>query len=99
MVIFTIFNEYGKFNEIKKIYDSGINIFYITGKSQSTTSVVYTGLFKIYDNKTNVDDLNKQAATSTLSNPNIILDPNQGKETAIVTRKLVNEQAPVVKPK
>jgi hypothetical protein len=88
-----------KFNEIKKIYDSGINIFYITGTSQSTTSVVYTGLFKIYDNKTNVDDLNKQAATSTLSNPNIILDPNQGKETAIVTRKLVNEQAPVVKPK
>ncbi len=88
-----------KFNEIKKIYDSGINIFYITGTSQSTTSVVYTGLFKIYDNKTNVDDLNKQAATTTLSNPNIILDPNQGKETAIVTRKLVNEQAPVVKPK
>lgn len=88
-----------KFNEIKKIYDTGINIFYITGTSQSTTSVIYTGLFKIYDNKNNVDDLNKQAATATLSNPNIILDPNQGKETAIVTRKLVNEQAPVVKPK
>jgi hypothetical protein len=33
----------GKFNEIKKVYDSGINIFYITGTSQSTTSVVYTG--------------------------------------------------------
>jgi hypothetical protein len=29
----------------------------------------------------------------------IILDPNQGKETAVVTRKLVNEQAPVIKPK
>ena len=88
-----------KFNEIKKIYESGINIFYITGTSQSTTSVIYTGLFKIYDNKTNVDDLNKQAANALLANPNIILDPNQGKETAIVTRKLVNEQAPVIKPK
>jgi hypothetical protein len=89
----------GKFNEIKKVYDSGINIFYITGTSQSTTSVVYTGLFKVYDNRSNVEDLNKQAENLSLSNPNIILDPNQGKETAVVTRKLVNEQAPVIKPK
>jgi hypothetical protein len=29
--------------KLKKVYDSGINIFYITGTSQSTTSVVYTG--------------------------------------------------------
>jgi hypothetical protein len=85
--------------KLKKVYDSGINIFYITGTSQSTTSVVYTGLFKVYDNRSNVEDLNKQAENLSLSNPNIILDPNQGKETAVVTRKLVNEQAPVIKPK
>jgi hypothetical protein len=54
---------------------------------------VYTGLFKVYDNRSNVEDLNKQAENLSLSNPNIILDPNQGKETAVVTRKLVNEQA------
>jgi hypothetical protein len=96
-IIFKIGQD--RFNEIKKVYDSGINIFYITGTSQSTTSVVYTGLFKVYDNKSNVADLNKQAENLSLTNPNIILDPNQGKETAVVTRKLVNEQAPVIKPK
>lgn len=86
-----------RFNEIKKIYESGINVFYITGKSQSTTSVVYTGLFKIYDSKTNVDALNNQAA-NTPGNPSIILDPSITRETAVVTRKLINEQAPVIKP-
>lgn len=87
-----------RFNEIKKIYDSGINVFYITGKSQSTTSVIYTGLFKIYDNKSNVSALNDQAAFAATVNPSIILDPSQNKETAIVTRKLINEQAPTPKP-
>ena len=87
-----------KFNEIKKIYDSGVNVFYITGKSQSTTSVIYTGLFKIYDSKSNVAALNDQAAFAATVNPSIILDPNTTKETAIVTRKLINEQAPTPKP-
>ena len=75
-----------------------INVFYITGKSQSTTSVIYTGLFKIYDNKSNVSALNDQAAFAATVNPSIILDPSQNKETAIVTRKLINEQAPTPKP-
>lgn len=87
-----------RFNEIKKIYDSGINVFYITGKSQSTTSVIYTGLFKIYDSKSNVSALNDQAVFAATVNPSIILDPNTTKETAIVTRKLINEQAPTPKP-
>jgi hypothetical protein len=87
-----------RFNEIKKIYDSGVNVFYITGKSQSTTSVIYTGLFKIYDSKSNVSALNDQAAFAATVNPSIILDPNTTKETAIVTRKLINEQAPTPKP-
>ena len=87
-----------RFNEIKKIYDSNINVFYITGKSQSTTSVIYTGLFKIYDSKSNVSSLNDQAAFAATVNPSIILDPNTTKETAIVTRKLINEQTPTPKP-
>jgi hypothetical protein len=94
-VIFKI--PQNKFNDIKKIYDSGINLFYIVGTSQSTTSVIYTGLFKIYDNKANVTSLNEQAANANLGNPSIILDPSQSKETAIVTRKLINEQVPVPK--
>jgi hypothetical protein len=88
----------GRFNEIKKIYDSGVNVFYITGKSQSTTSVIYTGLFKIYDSKSNVAALNDQATFAATVNPSIILDPNATKETAIVTRKLINEQVPTPKP-
>lgn len=95
-VIFKI--NQNRFAEIKKIYDNGINIFYITGKSQSTTSVIYTGLFKIYDSRSNVNALNDQAANMQANNPSIILDPNTTKETAIVTRKLINEQAPIIKP-
>jgi len=95
-VIFKI--PQNRFNDVKKIYESGINLFYIVGTSQSTTSVIYTGLFKIYDNKSNVTSLNDQAANANLGNPSIILDPSQTKETAIVTRKLINEQAPIIKP-
>lgn len=86
-----------RFNDVKKIYDSGVNLFYIVGTSQSTTSVIYTGLFKIYDNTTNVKALNDQA-NSRVGNSSIILDPVQSKETATVTKRLVNEQAPVIKP-
>ena len=57
-------------------------------------SVVYTGLFKIYDDKNNVSSLNQQVNIA----PNIILDPSTPKETAIVTRKPISEQAPVIKP-
>lgn len=52
-----------KFTDIKKIYDGGINVFYITGSAKGTTSVIYTGLFKIFDTKQNVAELNNQAAT------------------------------------
>ena len=97
-VIFKI--PQNRFNDVKKIYESGINLFYIVGTSQGTTSVIYTGLFKIYDNRANVTSLNDQVANASnnLGNPSIILDPSQTKETAIVTRKLINEQAPIIKP-
>ena len=38
-----------KFVYIKKLYESGINLFYITSDIQSVKSVVYSGLFKIYE--------------------------------------------------
>ena len=85
-----------KFQDIKKIYNSGVNIFYISSTNQGITSVVYTGLFKIYDNTTNVSELNNQAANTT---PSIIKDPNLPKETATVTRMPVSkEPLPVAKP-
>jgi hypothetical protein len=86
-----------KFAEIKRIYTSGINVFYIIGTNQSTTSVIYTGLFKIYDDKSNVNELNNQADKEN-SKPSIIPDPSSTKETAIVTRKPISEQSPRIKP-
>lgn len=77
-----------KFNLVKKIYDSGINLFYITSYSQNVTTMVYTGLFKIFDNRQNVSELNNQAAGSI---PRIIKDPQLPRETAVITRQLVNK--------
>lgn len=86
-----------KYNEIKRIYETGVNVFYITSTIQNITSVVYTGLFKIYDNTSNVAQLNEQAANA---NPTIKKDPDLPKEeTAIVTRRAIStETTPTKKP-
>ena len=84
-----------KYVECKKVYTSGINVFYITAVNLNTTSVVYTGLFKPYDEKSNVAELNVQAGSIR---PTINLDPSIPRETAIVTRKEVKDIPPVIKP-
>jgi hypothetical protein len=85
-----------KFADIKRLYETGINVFYITSDIQSVRSVVYTGLYKIYDNLANVASLN-QAATN--ANPDIIKDPKLPQETATVTRRpITKESSPVLKP-
>lgn len=76
---------------IKKIYESGVNIFYITSLSQGNNSVVYTGLYQIFDNLKNVSDLNKDSAAEG-AKPSINPDPNLPKNTAVVTRKLITSQ-------
>ena len=84
-----------KMNDIRKIYDSGINVFYITATQDTGTTAVYSGLFLIYDSKDNVMNLNSNMAQIQASlgqaglEPSIITDPNTPKGTAIVTRKLV----------
>jgi len=85
-----------KFIDIKKLYESGINLFYITSDIQSVKSVVYSGLFKIYDSAANVAGLNQGAASS--ANPAIIKDPKLPQETAVVTRRPVKQSTPVAKP-
>jgi hypothetical protein len=74
-----------KFVDIKKLYESGINLFYITSDIQSVKSVVYSSLFKIYDSTANVAGLNQAAASN--ANP-----------TAIVTRRPAKQSLPVSKP-
>ena len=85
-----------KYPDLKRIYESGVNLFYITANVQNITSVVYTGLYKIHDNMANVAGLN-QAANA---NPTIIKDPKLPTETAVVTRRpiVTAESAPVSKP-
>jgi hypothetical protein len=84
-----------KYPDLKKIYESGINVFYITSYVQNITSVIYTGLFRVHDNVANVAGLNQAAS----ANPTIIKDPNLPKETAVVTRRAITtESIPVSKP-
>jgi hypothetical protein len=85
-----------KYADIKKIFNKNVNIFYITGVSQETTSVIYTGLFKPYDNATNVSELNN--LLSNIKPGGILLDPTSPKETALVFRKPLKEQLPKLKP-
>ena len=84
-----------KINDVRKIYDSGINVFYITSSTDTGTTVVYSGLFRIYDSRDNVLSLNStaaqiQAGLQNQQEPSIISDPNTSQRgTAIVTRKIV----------
>lgn len=70
---------------VKGIFNSGINLFYITSTNGTTTTVIYTGLFQIYDNATNVTSMN-----DSTNIPKINTDPNLPKETAVVTMKKVS---------
>jgi len=88
-----------KFSNIKKLFETGINVFYITSLIQGITSVVYTGTYKIYDNLQNVAGLNAEAGAAANANPSIIKDPNLPQETAIVTRRPISQTTkPVAKP-
>lgn len=88
-----------RMNDVKKIYDSGTNVFYITSSQDSGTVVVYSGVYIVYDSKDNVINLNNtiaqiQANIGNNQEPTIISDPNsQKKGTAIVTRKIINGNA------
>jgi hypothetical protein len=82
-----------KFQLVKKIFTSGVNLFYITATNQSTTTLVYTGLFQIFDTTSNVTNLNQVAGAQ----PSINKDPSLPKETAVVTKKLVTTQTNPIK--
>jgi len=94
-VIFRI--SQNKINEIRQIFDSGINVFYITSTMNTLNTVIYSGLFNLFDDKNNVNDLNneqKQQESETGNNqePSIISvvdTPEKG--TAVVTRRLVRD--------
>lgn len=86
MIVFRIPSS--RINDIKKIYDSGVNTFYITSTIESGTTVVYSGVFKIADTMQIVD-------TPKIDTPIIIKTTDN---TAIVTRSNVplTQEAPTV---
>ena len=68
----------------------------VIASNQNNVSVVYTGLFQIFDNLANVSTLNKDSAKD--NKPSINQDPKLPKETATVTKKLITgETAPTKK--
>jgi len=91
-----------KINDIRKIFDSGINVFYITSETDSGTTVIYSGLFTIYDTIDNVTNLNSivtqiQSNLNNNEEPSIISDPNTiQRGTAIVTRRIVSGTLPSI---
>jgi hypothetical protein len=76
-----------RINDLKKIYDSGNSLFYITTTSSGITSVIYSGLYKIYDTRQNIEQLNQQQRADEAS---IISDPDSSRGTAIVTVREVD---------
>lgn len=94
-----------KFSEVKKIHDTGVNVFYIIGTSKGITSVIYTGLYKIYDSKNNVTELNKESKTlnkqmaqTKTNDQEIILDKSINSKVKEVAKVISKEQAPKLKP-
>ena len=85
-----------KINDIRKIFTNNINVFYITTTTDDVTTVIYTGLFRIYDSNININNLNENITNISPvgEEPRIIDDPNTKKETAIVTRKKVLKDLP-----
>jgi hypothetical protein len=87
-----------KFQAVKKIFTSGVNLFYITATNQSSTTLVYTGLFQIFDTTGNVANLNQSAnSAGGGGNSGINKDPNLPQATAVVTKKLVTAQTTPIK--
>ena len=88
-----------KINDVRTIFNSGINVFYVTATLNYSTTVVYSGLFTMYDSVSNITKLNNDNATmvSNINNnptPSIITPP-YNQETAIVTKKIVASGAQV----
>ena len=80
-----------KISDIRTIYNSGINVFYITSTQQNVTTVAYSGLFKLYDSTDNINNMNSIANQQNLtisSNTQATIIPDKSATTgvAIVTR-------------
>lgn len=79
-----------RFQAIKKIFNAGNNIFYITATNAGGNTHIYNGLYQIYDTTANINGLNVSANTAT-NQPTTNTDPNLKQESAVVTYKQVTD--------
>ena len=80
--------------DVKRIYESGQNLFYITSKLDSENSVIYSGLYTIFDTQDNINNINelqKEAERDVLSaEKSEVLIDTYSQNTAIVYRRRVS---------
>jgi hypothetical protein len=102
ILIFKVFNK--QIQDIRSIFNSGINAFYLTTTFDDTTTILYSGTFKMFDSSSNMSQLNdlKDEESSNLpTDPRVIPDTST-RETAIITRRRVlknSKLSSAVKPK
>jgi hypothetical protein len=93
---FVVFKIPGtKMNDIKKIADGGMNLFYVVSTTDSGTTVIYSGLFKIYDSVENVSNL-RSKITEAQNSPEsyVVLDTVSETGIANVRRRTVTNIVP-----
>ena len=98
VLVFKIFNN--QIQDIRSIFNSGINAFYITSKSNDVKTIVYSGTFKMYDSDSNLRDLNAIGDEQDFdvdSEPRVIEDQTQ-RETALITRRKVLKNTQLAQP-
>jgi len=79
--------------DIKRIYNAGQNVFYITSKLNSQTTSIYAGLFSIFDSQGNIDTINAQQTeiekdVLSAEKAEVLID-SYSQNTAIVYRRKI----------
>lgn len=103
ILVFKLMNK--QIQDVRSIFESGINAFYITTSFDDMTTILYSGTFNMYDSMSNLNQLNSSKKddedSSTSSTPSIINDTSI-KEEAIITRRKVlstTKLVSAIKPK
>ena len=76
-----------KYGDIKKLWQSGDNLFYITTNNNNVRSVIYSGMFTIAEDQSVIDIDRQSDVTGNVGN--IILQDDINRGTAVVTRRRI----------
>lgn len=82
VVVFKI-NE-DKYLDIKKIYNSGFNTFYINGILNNSNEIIYTGYYEIWDSSNNIGLINNKFEQGSM----LLLTKNYKKISEVESKKI-----------